>query len=122
MYKLKFLLIFIFSGFMMLALSEAASAHAIVTETSLKTQPVKPGQPAAVMLHFNANVVLKLSKVFLVSAGDVYQPVEIALGSKKGELQVLLPALQAGDYAIKYKVFAADGHLTENAIRFHVNP
>jgi methionine-rich copper-binding protein CopC len=61
-----------------------------------------------------------LSRAFLVSAGDAYHPVDIAKGSKPGQLLVRLPALEPGDYAIKYKIFAADGHLTENAIRFHV--
>jgi hypothetical protein len=31
-----------------------------------------------------------------------------------------LPALTPGEYAIKYKIFAADGHLTESVIRFDV--
>ena len=29
-----------------------------------------------------------------------------------------IPALEAGDYALKFKVFAADGHLTEDVIHF----
>jgi hypothetical protein len=71
---------------------------------------------------FNANVEIPLSRVFLVSKGDIYHPVEIARGKKPGELHIKLPPLETGDYAIKYKVFAADGHLTESAIRFHVAP
>ena len=95
-------------------------AHAVVTESSLTSRPVKPNHATTVVLFFNSNVELKLSKVFLVSAGDVYHPVEIQRGKKRGELRVKLPALEPGDYAIKYKVFAADGHLTDNSIRFHV--
>ncbi|BBL74509.1 copper resistance CopC family protein [Methylomagnum ishizawai] len=97
-----------------------AHAHAVVTESSLTKEPIKPHHAATVALFFNSNVELKLSRVFLVSAGDVYHPVEISKGKKPGELHIKLPALDPGDYAIKYKVFAADGHLTENAIRFHV--
>jgi len=98
-----------------------AHAHAVVTESSLTNEPIQSNQPATVALFFNSNVELKLSRVFLVSAGDVYHRVEITRGKKPGELHVRLPALEPGDYAIKYKVFAADGHLTENAIRFHVS-
>lgn len=97
-------------------------AHAVVTESSLSREPVKAGHATTVKLLFNANVELSLSRVFLVSKGDVFHPAEIDRGKKPGELLIKLPPLEAGDYAIKYKVFAADGHLTENNIRFRVAP
>lgn len=99
-----------------------AAAHAVVTESSLAREHVQANHPTTVVLLFNANVELSLSRVFLVSEGDVFHPAEIARGKKPGELLIKLPALTPGDYAIKYKVFAADGHLTENNIRFHVAP
>jgi methionine-rich copper-binding protein CopC len=101
-------------------LATEAHAHAVVTESSLAQEPVKAGHATTVKLLFNANVELSLSRVFLVSKGDVFHPAEIARGKKPGELLIQLPPLEAGDYAIKYKVFAADGHLTENNIRFRV--
>lgn len=97
-----------------------AAAHAVVTESSLQSQPVKPGHPTTVLLQFNAGVELALSRVFLVSKGDVYQPIAPRAGRKPGEVLVPLPALGEGEYAIKYKIFAADGHLTESVIRFNV--
>lgn len=97
-----------------------AQAHAVVTESSLQTQPVKPGHATTVQLQFNAGVELSLSRIFLVSKGDVYQPITARTGKKPGEILVPLPALSEGEYAIKYKIFAADGHLTESVIRFFV--
>lgn len=102
------------------SISPLALAHAVVTESSLASEPVKARHATTVVLLFNANVELSLSRVFLVSKGDILHPVEIARGKKPGELLIKLPPLEPGDYAIKYKVFAADGHLTENNIRFHV--
>jgi hypothetical protein len=99
-----------------------ARAHAVVTESSLASEPVKANHPTTVVLTFNSNVELSLSRVFLVSKGDVFHPADISRGKKPGQLLIKLPGLEAGDYAIKYKVFAADGHLTENNIRFHVAP
>jgi len=96
-------------------------AHAVVTESSLRHNPIAIGKPTEVVLFFNSNVELALSRVFLVSKGDVYQPVEIARGKKPGEMIIHVPALGEGDYALKYKVFAADGHLTEDVIRFRVS-
>lgn len=97
-------------------------AHAVVTESSLASEPVKANHPTTVILTFNSNVELSLSRVFLVSKGDIFHPADISRGKKPGQLLIKLPGLEAGDYAIKYKVFAADGHLTENNIRFHVAP
>lgn len=97
-----------------------AQAHAVVTESSLQTQPVKPGHATTVQLQFNAGVELSLSRIFLVSKGDVYQPITARTGKKPGQILVPLPALSEGEYAIKYKIFAADGHLTESVIRFFV--
>ncbi|RQW76864.1 MAG: copper resistance protein CopC [Methylococcus sp.] len=100
----------------------SAQAHAVVTESSLASEPVKSNHPTTVVLTFNSNVELSLSRVFLVSKGDVFHPADISRGNKPGQLLIKLPGLETGDYAIKYKVFAADGHLTENNIRFHVAP
>lgn len=97
------------------------SAHAVVTESSLRHRPIEIDQATEVVLHFNSDVELALSRVFLVSKGDVYQPVKIAKGSKPGQMIIHVPALGEGDYALKYKVFAADGHLTEDVIRFRVS-
>lgn len=99
-----------------------AMAHAVVTASSLQSHPVKAHHPTRVSLIFNSTVELKLSRVFWVSAGDVFHPAEIDHGKKPGELLIQLPALDPGEYAIKYKVFAADGHLTESTLRFHVAP
>ncbi len=101
--------------------SQQAAAHAVVTESSLKTHPIEINHPTEVALHFNSGVELALSRVFLVSKGDVYHPLEIAKGKKPGQMLIKVPALEEGDYAIKYKVFAADGHLTEDVIRFKVS-
>lgn len=97
-----------------------ALAHAVVTESSLKQNPIKINHATKVVLYFNSNVELALSKVFLVSKGDKFQSVEISKGKKPGEMIISVPALTEGDYALKYKVFAADGHLTEDVIRFRV--
>ncbi len=111
----------IFAACLIFATTQEVSAHAVVTESSLKHHPIKINHPTEVLLHFNSGVELALSKVFLVSKGDVYHPLEIAKGKKPGQMIIKVPALEEGDYAIKYKVFAADGHLTEDVIRFKVS-
>ncbi|MGX2041258.1 copper resistance CopC family protein [Methylocaldum sp. MU1018] len=116
--KLVFLL---FSICLLLAYAERPWAHAVVTESSLTQNPIQPNHATTVVLFFNSNVELPLSRVFLVSKGDVYHPMPIEKGKKPGEMHIHVPALEPGEYALKYKVFAADGHFTENVIRFHVS-
>ncbi|MGI9213074.1 MAG: copper resistance CopC family protein [Methylococcaceae bacterium] len=103
-----------------LGFSGSVLAHAVVTESSLAKEPIKAHKPTTVLLTFNSNVEIALSRVFLVSKGDVYQPAQILKGTRPGEIRIPVPALEPGDYALKYKVFAADGHLTESVIRFSV--
>ncbi len=118
---MKHLVPLVLAALLALAASPQALAHAVVTESSLKAHPIEVNHPTEVVLNFNAGVELRLSKVFLVSKGDVYHPLEIAKGKKPGQMLIKVPALEEGDYAIKYKVFAADGHLTEDVIRFKVS-
>ena len=48
------------------------------------------------------------------------QVVNATPGLKPGTVMLDLPALQPGEYAIKLKIFAADGHLSEDLLRFFV--
>ena len=96
------------------------SAHAIVTATSLREHPIETGKATQVVLTFNSGLELALSRVFLVSKGDHYQQLQLGPGTKPGQLTIDVPALAGGDYALKFRVLAADGHVTEDVIRFHV--
>ncbi|MBP1149613.1 MULTISPECIES: copper resistance CopC family protein [Methylocaldum] len=113
--------VLLFSMSLLLAYGQRPWAHAVVTESSLTQNPIQPNHATTVVLFFNSNVELPLSRVFLVSKGDVFHPVQIEKGKKPGEMRIQVPALTPGEYALKYKVFAADGHFTENVIRFHVS-
>ncbi|MGR9115902.1 MAG: copper resistance CopC family protein [Gammaproteobacteria bacterium] len=97
-------------------------AHAVVTKSSLQIEQVAPNQETQVTLNFNSNIELALSQIFLVSEGDVHQKLNAVPGAQPGQVLVDLPALEEGEYAIRYKIFAADGHLTEDTIHFFVTP
>lgn len=109
---------------LIVALSQAdlISAHAVVTNYSLKISPIQANKPDKVTLTFNSQIELGLSQVFLVRKGDVHELLHAGNGDKRGEMVVDIPALEPGDYALSFKVFAADGHLTEDVIRFTVAP
>ncbi len=105
---------------LVLVASNAVFGHAVVTHNSLKLKPVPVNQASQVELSFNSKVELDLSEVFLVSVGDVMTPINAIPGEKPGQVLLELPALQPGEYAIKLKIFAADGHLSEDLLRFFV--
>ncbi len=97
-----------------------AEAHAVVTDTTLHIEPIQVGKPKQISLSFNSQVEIKLSTFDLVKKGDIREPLNIQAGPKRGQVLVDLPALEAGEHAIQLKVFAADGHLTEDLVRFFV--
>lgn len=95
-------------------------SHAVITDYSLKITPIHANQADKVELRFNSKIELGLSQVFLVRKGDIHEPLVISQGKKAGQIVIEIPALETGDYALRFKVFAADGHLTEDVIHFTV--
>lgn len=95
-------------------------AHAVVTKTSLTIAPIQANTATQVKLNFNSTIELGLSQFFLVRKGDQQDQLSAALGDQPGLVSIDIPALSSGEYALRVKVFAADGHLTEDIIRFMV--
>ncbi len=96
-------------------------AHAVVTDYSLKVSPIHANQRDKVELTFNSKIELGLSQIFLVRKGDKHELLQAENGSKQGQIIIHIPPLESGDYAIRFKIFAADGHLTEDVIHFSVS-
>ena len=96
------------------------STHAVVTESSLQIGKVAPEKATKITLYFNSHIELALSQIFLVSEGDVHHKLNAYSGPEPGQVIIDLPALAEGEYAILYKIFAADGHLTEDTIHCFV--
>ena len=100
--------------------SQNVFAHAVITDYSLKITPIHANQAGKVELRFNSKIELGLSQIFLVSKGDKHSLLNATNGTKQGQIVVEIPPLEIGDYALRFKVFAADGHLTEDVIHFSV--
>ncbi len=111
-----FLLLFLTLG------QSTAFAHAVVTDYSLKIKTIHAQKQDTVELRFNSHIELGLSQFFLVSKGDKHDALTASNGTQQGYVVINLPPLAVGDYALKFKVFAADGHLTEDVIHFSVAP
>lgn len=101
--------------------SDRGWTHAVVTRATLRDATLPAGTPSETTLEFNSAIEAKLAKVTLVDEKGAERPLALAAGEHPANvLVVALPALAAGHYALKYKVLAADGHVTESVLRFEV--
>ncbi len=95
-------------------------AHAILVRSSITERPVVADAAGSVTLRFNAGIEARLSKVVLIDAQHEERPLSVAAGASAGELTVDVPALAPGTYGLRYRVLAADGHLTDGLLKFTV--
>jgi methionine-rich copper-binding protein CopC len=94
--------------------------HGIVVDSSPKHQETVPA-PKRLVIRFNSRLEKRLCSVTLVGP----QQGSVLLVRQEDDappdtLIYPLPTLKPGPYRAKWKVLAADGHVTEGAIVFTV--
>jgi len=109
------------AGALLVAGARPAAAHAILLTSSLEGKPVTAETTTAVTLRFNCAIEVSLSRALLLNAGSEASMLSVAPGPSPGEMVVQLPALAPGRYGVRYKVLAADGHLTDAILYFSVS-
>jgi methionine-rich copper-binding protein CopC len=94
--------------------------HGIVVDSTPKHQETVPA-PKRLVIRFNSRLEKRLCSVTLVGPqqGGVLL-VRQEDDAPPDTLIYPLPALKPGPYRAKWKVLAADGHVTEGAIVFTV--
>lgn len=108
------------------AASGAAWSHAIAigvyyeSGESFSDHPVPADTETRILVRFNANIERGFVSAALVGRGGAERPVRAATHPRPGTVIFTLPPLPPGRYVLRYKVLAADGHLTEDVIRFTV--
>ena len=98
------------------------SAHAVLTKSSVRDQPVRANTPTAITLTFNSGIESGFAQAVLRGGDGPDRSLGVRVGEKASQVIVDLPALPPGAYALRYKVLAADGHVTESVLRFRVDP
>jgi hypothetical protein len=98
----------------------AAQAHAIILESAPAQGSIGPA-PRRLVLRFNSRLEKPLCSVQLVGPRQR----GIALLRQEADappdtLVYPLPTLEPGEYQARWKVMAADGHVTEGAVQFTV--
>jgi methionine-rich copper-binding protein CopC len=101
-------------------------AHAIVLESTPAAGAQLAEPPARIELRFNSRIEKRLSRVTLGRAGANPEPLPVPVDRDGGPAdRLVLPvgaALAPGPYVVRYRVMAADGHISEGTIRFTVAP
>ena len=100
----------------------AAHGHAILTKATLEEKPILANTATSVTVHFNSRLEPGFTRVILVDRTRQEHALEVAPGEMGDTVTVHLPALAPGMYALRYKVLAVDGHVTEGLLRFRVQP
>jgi copper resistance protein C len=95
-------------------------AHAVVLESRPSPNAQVGPSDHAVALRFNSRIDRKRSRMTLAGPGGASVPVAVAEGSEPDRLEAALPALDPGDYKLKWQVLSIDGHITRGEIPFHV--
>ncbi|MCW5891415.1 MAG: copper resistance protein CopC [bacterium] len=106
----------------MLATPGLVAAHAVLTGTSIEGDRIPAGAETTVVLRFNSAIEPALSCVALVDAQKAERVLALHPGAEPGRVEVTVPALTPGAYGLHYKIFAVDGHVTENVVRFTAAP
>ncbi|HET7876117.1 MAG TPA: copper resistance CopC family protein [Methylomirabilota bacterium] len=101
-----------------------AGAHAIVLQSDPPHDAVLPRAPDRIVLRFNSKLEKRLARVALAAADGTPVPLPAAAAGADREgperLVIPLPPLRPGTYLLRYRVLAADGHITESVLRFTV--
>jgi methionine-rich copper-binding protein CopC len=97
-----------------------APAHAIILESLPRHEDSLPS-PRRLLLRFNSRIEKRLCSVQLVGPRQR----TIALLRQEADtpadtLAYPLPPLEPGTYRVRWKVLAADGHVTEGVVLFTV--
>ena len=106
-----------------LLLAPPAAGHAIVVESTPAHGAVITRSPPVLSLRFNAKIEPALTRVRLEDAEGKTTPVALRDNASREQVVITVPELASGNYSLRYKVMARDGHVTEGRIQFTIlNP
>jgi methionine-rich copper-binding protein CopC len=103
-----------------LAWPDAVAGHGIVLDSAPR-QGEAVAAPKQLVIRFNSRLEKRLCSVTVVAAAERrVLLLRQAADAPADTLIYALPPLDPGSYQARWKVLAADGHVTEGAIEFTV--
>jgi len=106
----------------LLAVPLDAAAHAIILESEPARDAKLAESPTRIYLRFNSKIEKRLTRVSISATDGRAVPLPVVADGSQAPDRISLPLapLRSGAYVVRYKVLAADGHITEGALRFSV--
>jgi len=100
--------------------SGPVAAHAILIESTPAPQSISSGPNIAIRLRFNARIDADRSIITLIRKDGSSWKLQTLKQREPNTLAATATGLQAGDYRIRWRVLAPDGHITSGEIPFSV--
>lgn len=111
--------VFVFAAAFSL-ISAAASAHAVLLESTPSLNGTVAGPDVPIKLRFNVRIDAGRSRLTLVGPAGSTQTLEISKDSPADALVTHATGLLPGEYRLRWQVLASDGHITRGEIPFTV--
>lgn len=93
--------------------------HAVVLESSVAQDARLAHAPEAITLRLNGRIEHALNRITIERQGSAAIMLECT-PTGPDRITVRMPPLRDGTYVLRYRVLAADGHVTEGALRFYI--
>jgi methionine-rich copper-binding protein CopC len=100
--------------------SRPVAAHAVLIESTPAPQSTASGPSIAIRLRFNARIDAVRSIIILIRKDGSSWKLQTLKQQEPNTLAATATGLQAGDYRIRWRVLAPDGHITSGEIPFSV--
>jgi methionine-rich copper-binding protein CopC len=113
-------LLLVVAAFLAMALVREAAAHAILFEATPARNSVVKGLSVAVRLRFNVRVDASRSRLALAYPGGSLHVLQVKPQQPPDVIAADVSNLPSGQYDLKWRVLASDGHMTQGDIPFAV--
>jgi len=111
------------AGLVSLALVGSARAHSLLLESAPAAGATLAAAPAQLVLRFNNRIEKSLSRVRVLDARGVAQPLVVnAAAGSADRLVATVPPLAPGAWTVLWQVLSTDGHVVSGRFEFRVGP
>jgi copper resistance protein C len=106
-----------------LAAAAPAAAHSLLLESVPAANTTITTAPTRLALRFNNRIEKALSRVRLLDAHGVAQPLAVAVdGEPADRLTAAVPPLAPGPWRVEWQVLSTDGHVVSGRFEFRLAP
>ena len=111
------------AGLVSLALPGPVAAHSLLLESAPAAGATLASAPGQLVLRFNNRIEKSLSRVRLLDAGGVAQPLVVNVDAGPADRVIApVPPLAPGAWRVEWQVLSTDGHVVSGRFEFRVAP